>query len=284
MAPGPAWYGGLAAFAVACVLAIAALGILGVYQGLQQRTQWDRQGAAAYLERGLLHQEEGNLLLALAEFEEAVRLDPGLDEARTHLIEVRGLLGEQASPTSAALAEASRVLLDNAWSLYEEEDWDGVIIKLEQLKRLDPGALGPPENDLLFEAYRRAGTRSVQTGQIHEAESLFGRALALRPDDLEISNQHHWAALYVQAMEVWELDWEESVALLEELHVLSPDYADSRARLHQAYVSWADQHSRAGDWCQAEDAYFRALEVMAGPGVEQRMEEASARCLEAAGG
>ncbi|MDH4207720.1 MAG: tetratricopeptide repeat protein, partial [Anaerolineae bacterium] len=70
------WYSALALLASAILSATVGLGLRGAEQGLEIRRQRSAQVGAEYYQRGLIHLEQGNYLLALAEFEEAVRLAP----------------------------------------------------------------------------------------------------------------------------------------------------------------------------------------------------------------
>ena len=89
-----------------------------------------------YYRRGMLHLEEGNYLLALAELEAAVQLAPDYTEAQEQLARVQALIGDQSTEHSVPGGDVAGTLYRETRSLYAGGQWEDVIRNLEELRRL----------------------------------------------------------------------------------------------------------------------------------------------------
>jgi tetratricopeptide (TPR) repeat protein len=260
--PGFLWYVALSLLASALLLATIGLGLLGARHGLEQRRSRDREIGMEYYRRGLLHLEEGNYLLALAEFEAAVQLAPDYTEAQEQLASVQALVGDQTTSTVVPGGEAASTLYGEARSLYADERWEEVILNLEQLRHLDSAYQRQEVEEMLFNAYFQQALILMEAGELEEALVHLDSALEIRPDDQNVSDQRLWLSLYLAGLTHWGIDWEKVVETLQELYELNPTFLNVEQKLHDAYLSLGDRYYEEGAWCVAEQQYGAALQVV----------------------
>ncbi len=279
--PGLLWYVALSLLASAFLAVTIGLGLVAAVHGLEDRQERAREVGLEYYRRGLIHLQEGNYLLALAELEEAVRLAPDYAEAREQLAAVQDLIGDRDIASSETPGEVGVTLYAQAKATYSEERWGEVIAKLEQLRRVDPSYRRQEVEEMLFNAYYREAMRLMEAGELEEALAKLDDALDLRPDDPRASEQRHWLSLYLTALTQWGVDWEQVVESLEDLHALNSDFLDVQQRLHDAYLSLGDVYSEEGAWCVAESQYVAALEIMVTEAAVAKRDDARELCVEA---
>jgi len=260
------------------ILVIVALALLGVYQGVQERTRLNRAAASEHYHKGLEQLVLENYELARAEFELALQLDPKNQDAATKLAEVNALLGSQATPTSGMRHQTAILLYNEARQLYNQGDWEGVIAKLEQVQALEPEYEREQVTLLLVEAYHKAGLRLVDENRMEEAIRYFDRALELRPAEAEIREQKRLASLYLAGLGYWGANWQGAIDSFSVLYQLKPDYKDTRQRLYDAYVAYADTLYDDGDWCAARDRYDAALAMTFSEELKAKRESAAQQC------
>jgi tetratricopeptide (TPR) repeat protein len=279
--PGLLWYVVLSLLSSALLSATVGLAVLGMRDGLEERGRRNRDIGLEYYRRGLVHVEEGNYLLALAEFEKAVQLAPEYTEAREQLAFVQALVEDQAMPTSVALSEAVITLYGEARVLYADEQWEEVIIKLEQLRRLDASYHRQEVEEMLFDAYCRQATSLMEAGDLEEALARLESASEIRPDDQTITEQRLWLSLYLTGLTRWGVDWESAVETFQELYELNPYFLDVEQRLHDACLNLGDVYYEEGAWCVAEHQYGVALQIMITEAAIAKRDEARELCVEA---
>lgn len=272
------WYSGLIFVAAALTLAVLGLGAVGAYQGFMERTHLDRSSAQLHYNRGLGYLDEGNYLLAVAEFEEAVRLNPADTEAQRQLLRARTLVESQAPIDSEALDMAASVLFEGGQELFGKGDYWGAIEKLEQLRRLAPQFSPTEAADLLFESYLAAGQAEVDLNDVVAASSHFAAALTLRPEDEEAIAGQSLATLYLEAKGLWGQDWPGAVERLAQIYAQGPDYADVPQLLAEAHRQWGLVLVTQKEWCQAEREFSLALEISSDPTIRSQHDDAARRC------
>jgi tetratricopeptide (TPR) repeat protein len=265
------------------ILVIAALALLGVYQGVQERTRLNRAAAVEHYQKGLEQLALQNYELARAEFELAVQLDANNRDAATKLAEVNALISSQPTATSALRLQTVVLLYNEARESYNRSDWEGVISKLEQVRTLDPEYERDTIVSLMVEAYVNAGLRLIEGNRMEEAIRYFDRALELQPASEEAREQKRWASLYLAGQGYWGADWLGAIESFSVLYQLKPDYKDTRQRLHDAHVAYADTLYEGGDWCAARDHYDSAIAMMPSDALTVKREEAAQNCAVAPG-
>ncbi|MGC8839801.1 MAG: tetratricopeptide repeat protein, partial [Anaerolineae bacterium] len=168
---------GLVFCSLSMVLGAAAL---GAYHGARDRLVAMQAAAQEHYQRGLEHRQAGEWELARVEFEEALRLNPGMEEARQQLSEVLGALAAQPTATSEARTQAVVALLEEAQALYRAGQWEEAARRLETVRSLDPDFQPDLLAELLYNAYLGAAQEMEKAGRDEEALAYYGKALALR--------------------------------------------------------------------------------------------------------
>jgi tetratricopeptide (TPR) repeat protein len=279
--PGRLWYFALALLASALLSGTLLLGLTGAERGIDIRRQRGRELSEEYYARGMTHLEQSNYLLALAEFEEAVRLAPDNSEALEQLGLLQAFLGEEAVAAGGVSSEALLNLYGEARALYSQEDWAEAIVKLEQLRRVDPEYRAQEVAAMLFDAYRGQSTMLLESGELEDAMSLLDSALELKPDDPDTAELHQWLTLYMDGLAHWGVDWEKAVGTLRELYELNPSFLDVGRRLHDALLSLGEVYAGQGAWCTAESQYAEAMRVMPSEAASAAHAEALNLCVQA---
>jgi len=277
-AGGCSWAMTAGMLAGCAILIITGLALLGIYQGMQERTRLNRAAAEEHYKKGLEQLAVENYELARAEFELTIQLDPKNKDAAQKLAEVNALLSNRATPTSAVRHQTAILLYNEARALYNKGDWEGVITKLEQVQALEPDYEREQVTMLLAEAYYKAGLKLVDEDRMEEAVRYFDRALELQPAEQEIREQKRLAALYLAGLGYWGANWQGAIESFNVLYQLQPDYKDTKKRLHDAHVAYADDLYNKAEWCQARDQYDSALAITFSEEVKAKRDEAAQYC------
>ena len=265
------------------LLVIVVLGILGVYQGMQERTRVNRAAALEHYQKGLEQLTMEHYELAGAEFELAVQLDPKNRDAANKLAEVGALISSQPTATSSLRYQAVLLLYNEARAFYNQGDWEGVISKLEQVRSLEPDYERESIAQLLVEAYHNTGVGLVGADRLEEAIRYFDQVLELRPAEDAARDQKRWASLYLAGLGYWGADWQGAIESFSVLYQLNPDYKDALQRLYAAHLSYADALLAEADWCAARDHYDSSLAMIPTEEVKVKREGAAQNCVVAAG-
>jgi tetratricopeptide (TPR) repeat protein len=281
VSPGRLWYFALALLALALLSGTILLGLTGAEHGLDIRRQRGRELSQEYYARGIAHLEESNYLLALAEFEEAVRLAPDNAEALEQLGLLQAFLGDEAVAAGGVSSEALLNVYGEARTLYSQEEWAEAIVRLEQLRRVDPEYRAQEVEPMLLDAYRRQSAILLEAGELEDAASLLERALELNPNDPNTAELHQWISLYMDGLARWGGDWEAAVAVLRELYALNPGFLDVQPRLHDALLGLGGVYGGQGAWCMAETQYAEAMRVMPSEAASAAHAEALSLCVQA---
>ncbi|MBC7224129.1 MAG: PD40 domain-containing protein [Anaerolineae bacterium] len=267
--------GGLVLCSLVMVLGAAAL---GAYHGARDRVLATRQAALEHYQRGLEHRQAGELELARVEFEEALRLNPGLEQARRQLNEIASALTAQPTATSETRTHAVEALLAEAQELYSAGQWEETARRLETIRGLDPDFQPELLAELLYNTYLSAAQEMEQAGRDEEALAFYDKALALRPEDPGIKAAQERLSLYGAVLASWGRDWEDTIRTLERLRELDPTFRDVEPRLARALVAAGDAYRQQERWCLAADRYARALLIRPDEAVQQKADAAQDAC------
>lgn len=264
--------------ALAVVLVVGGLAAAAVWQGMRDRGGAQTEAALEHYERGEAHLADENLELAIAEFEQALRLDPGLVEASDRLAEAEALLAARPTPTSILQQAVEQSHWDALQEAIAQQDWALALQRAEQIAAMDPDYRRQEREEILFQIYYNLGLRSVEENRMEEAVAYFDRALALQPNSAQASLAQSAAKLYMDGVRYAGSDWAAAVDRLSMLYTLDPDYRDVRERLHEAYLAYGQQLADREDWCLAALQYRRAQELMPAAATEALAQQADERC------
>jgi tetratricopeptide (TPR) repeat protein len=279
------WIGGAIAF---LALAILSFSIIRGYQdGLMRQQMQRRQEIAIHLQQAEDLRAEGNRQAALAEYQQVLLLDPQNEEA---ISGIGRLLEEPTDGGTTGLPTANKPTptptpmnpLELTWAdaqaLYSIGRWEEAIDRLLEVKAADPEFHAEQVEDMLYTAYVSLGTEKSNAGSLEEAVNLFDKALALRPNAVEIRTMRDVTAQYVDALTYWYADWPRVISLLEDLYQRNPNYRDVRQRLQEAHLDYAETLARQGNWCDAAEQYSEAITIQNGPGLAEKESEFQLLC------
>lgn len=277
--------------AVATLLAVILVLFLilrGYQDGIRRSEAQGRQQIAILLQNAQDLQAEGQPREALTEYQKVLSLDPENEDA------IRGigrLLDPQATatpepPTPAppsptpTLLNPIEIVWADAQAHYNAGRWQEAIDRLLQVRATQADFHADEGDEMLYTAYVSLGTEKSNAGGLEEAVQLFDKALALRPDAVQIRTIRDVTAQYVDALTYWFADWPKVIELLDDLYRRSPGYRDVRQRLQQAHVEYGDSLARQGDWCAAAAEYDSAIAVQDGPGLGVKFDELTVLCAQ----
>jgi len=270
------------AIAAVVVLAILGLGAAGIYYGLKDRDKVEHQAAEEHYNKGISHMQQGELELAIREFEAVLLLEPKHDRAITKLAEAREGQQVAAEPTATATTASEDQTLakvfDDLRIANDNRDWPTVFTLADEMVARDPTYRRAEVDQILFGAYYASGQELVQQDRMKEALRLFDRALELQPDNAEVQQARKLAVLYMNGMAYWGADWATTLENLVPLYELAPDYRDVRQRTHDAYVYYGDFLAEREDWCAAEKQYGLALEIVPSSALFDKRQETIGYC------
>ncbi len=271
-----------AALMVTCVLlGFLSAGMMGVYEGLQERARLNREAAVEHYHKGLARLEAGEHELAIAEFEQALRLSPGYPEAQEKIREIRAQMQAEVptpTPTSETVNQAVDTLYNQAKSLYDQGRWEEAALRSLQLQELAPLYRTGEVENLLFSAYYKNAMQLVDEGRLEEALRNFDKALEVRPDDPAVLEQRELVSLYLTGLGYWNADWNRTIKVFSELYQLEPGYKDVEQRLYEAYVSYGDYLGEQESWCSAESQYAEAMRIKRSDTLSQKQNDAAYLC------
>lgn len=266
-----------------CVsLLYGGIGVLAAYHGIQERAQEMQSEAEVHYQRGQTHLANNALELAVAEFEQALRLNPNLLQAREALRETQRIAQSQPTPTSETRSAAAAELFEQAQTEIAGEDWPAAIETLSQVRDLDPEYEKAQVSQLVYQANYQQGLQLINPDQIGEALLYLERALAEAPDDKVVKLEAAKASLYLEGVTALiESDASRAVNALSQLYREADDYLDVGDQLRQAYELYGDELAAGDEWCLAEAQYIEAAELVSNESVlANKLEVSQERCAE----
>ena len=264
---------------LACVLVmILGLGALGVYHGLQERDRLDRKAAWDHYNKGVAHLGEGDLELAIVELESALRLNPEGEDIQDRLDEAKAAIQTQPTPTSLVRLRTAQAYYEKARTLFEQARWEEAIVELETVVALDPTYRREEIDTMLFESFSAGALRLRDENRLEEAILRWDRALQIRPVDEFARRQRDLASLYLTGIDYWGANWQRAVESFQQLYATEPGYLDTEHRLGEAYERNGDEFAQDGQWCEAEQQYGRALQILPAARLQGKRDDAAQQC------
>ncbi|MCU0522729.1 MAG: hypothetical protein MUF84_18830, partial [Anaerolineae bacterium] len=258
---------------------LAAAAYAGIYAGERDRVARREAALEEHYQAGIVALNEGRAERAAAEFAYVLEQEPSHALAEQGLNEARIRLEVKPTPTLEAAQSLADLLLEQARTSYDGEDWVATARTLTQLRSLDPSFNQEAVEEMLFESLYRAGQDYLTQDQLEIGISYLDQAIALRPLDAEVVAERNLTAKYLDALNYWGVDWELCITRFEALYATAPDFRDVTQRLYRAYVEAGDVLAGRGDMCPAEVQYTQALRMFVDTSVEQARASAAQTCL-----
>ena len=175
-------------------------------------------------------------------------------------------------------------LMRQAGDAIAARNWDEVVQRLEEARNLVPQQDRSSLEADLFEAYLNLAQKVVDGSQgrpteIDRALTLYNKALAIRPQDMQASTARGYAQAYVNGNEAMKGGrWSEALQYLEPLYATLPNYLQGEATrlLYNAYMRDGDDLMAAENRGSAWERYYRASQLQ---GIDTKTAQALAASL-----
>jgi tetratricopeptide (TPR) repeat protein len=273
----------LLAFVLVISLSVAVAAYLGLQRGEQDKEAQRLAAIEEHYRKGLERLDSGDYVLAIAEFEYVLKLDPQNGLARQGIAEAQARQRQQATLVPTPTSEMVRIVTDDlyrkALAHYQAGRWADAAALLTQLRALDPDYQTDAVKDMLFTSLYRAGMALLDEDRFEEGVFYLDQAIALRPLDARAVEQRNLAVQYMTAVGYWGVDWELCIRHFKQLYAAAPNYKDVLRRLYRAYVTYADAWASQGEMCPAQELYASALQYINDASTEQKRAEAEQVCL-----
>ena len=269
-------------FACATLAMIAASGVAGYYQGTRDREERTLETAALHFSRGQQNMQAKKYELATAEFEYVLQIAPDYPRAAELLAETRRRMTVVPTPTAqATVTSAITDIYKQGQAAFQAKDWSRAADLLAQVRAIDPAYEKAAVEDMLFTARYNNGMRLLSSNLLEEGILYLDLASELRPLDPNAVTQRKLASMYLTATGYWGANWQKAIDRLSELYAIAPNYLDTGKRLIEAYTNYAEQYTKAQDYCPAEIILSDTLKFGANPAVQARLTDAHQRCMSA---
>lgn len=289
-------------------LAIILLGgLLGIPQGINDRVKMAEAQAApkiqSQLDSAKLDIEEGRYEVALG------RLDWILEEMSPYLSEEElAEVGELYSQTLLRLSSSGTPtpepsptptvpvntptpdlrgeedLFTTAQEQIAAEAWDDAIQTLEALRQKNLDYKTIQVDGMLYVALRNRGVQKILAEGSLEP-GIYDLTLAERfaPLDTTAEGFRTWARLYLTGASYWGVDWSQVVFFFEQVYPQLPNLRDgtnmtATERFRIGAIEYAYQLAAAGEYCEAQELFDRALALGADPVAQPTAQWAAEEC------
>lgn len=215
---------------------------------------------AARLEQLALAYEQANAAIAAEDWDTA--------EARLRsILAVDPVYADASQRLDSVLHQREASTLFHAGvAFYDEGQYSQAIGQLEQLTELDSAYQQDAVRELLFVLYLRDGrsllaTPDASADSIRQALARFGKALILRPRNVEAAEEQQLAHRYLNARQALDRnDLAQAEATLLDLLAQQPDYAGGQAAelAYGLLLQRGQQAGAAGDAAAAARAFQQA--------------------------
>ena len=277
-----------------CVL-LAALGLAiggGYVAGQTQRNTSATQTTIVELDLQFQLAVEdmagGRYGLAVQRLEWILTRDPDYPGAAERLIQSRRFAGQAnatslpVSPTAIPPSEAKTLeeRFQEARTLYENDQLDAAILRLQELQAIDSTFREAEVQQLLYDALVELGLRYVRSeDRLEEGIILLNQAKAIKPLEDQVEGERLLATFYITSETYWGLDWSIVIRNLAEIYAVAPNYHDVSDRLWEAHVNYGNQLAQGGAPCEATEQYDEALTLRDDAEIEEKASAAQEACL-----
>jgi tetratricopeptide (TPR) repeat protein len=259
------------------LIALGALG--GVWAGLQDRQADEQARAEKYYQEGIANRAAGKLLLAKADFEYVLKLNPIYPGAREQLTLLQDLLTVRPTPTFVAEVNVAAQLYQAGLDAYEKREWLKAIQILAQLRAINPTYEQAGVAQTIYNAALTYGQDLLQDNRLEEGLTYLEQAAYIKPLPAEAETAAQYARLYITARDYWNVNWQKAIESFGELYQVAPGYQDTFARYVEAHILYGDERTRAGDPCAAQPLYEEANQLRPADALQAKAEKAKQDCL-----
>jgi tetratricopeptide (TPR) repeat protein len=276
----------IVACAMAAALAVAAGG--GVIAGQNQRNIQATQTTVADLDvqysLGINDLQQGRYELAALRFRWIIERVPDYPGAAQKLAEAESLLAQGGGVPSVIETpvlvplQSPEELFAEAQDLFNRQDWENAIIRLQQIQALDPAYQQIQVREMLYQALATLGLSYIRGDRIQEGLVLLEQAEAIRPLDDQTAGERYFASLYITGRTYWGLSWPVVIQNFQALYDVVPNYRDVASRLREAYTAYGDQLTALGAHCDAAVQYEAALNLQEDDTVREKYRAATEAC------
>jgi hypothetical protein len=299
-APSPAarkkFPGWLTALVLIILIVIGILGGYGSGMGKRYAAQ-DTQVAGQLQEQyqlGLQAMDAGKYEVARQHFEYIIQNSPefpGIQNAYTDLLvrmAITPTLVPTLTPTVTPTPDLRSVdeIYNNVVALISAPnedlcayDWDGIINKLDSLRKADSTYHAAEVDGMYYIALRSRGVCKIypQTYQpnaycedlnINLNGGIYDLTLAenFAPLDSKADSMRTWARMYIAGASFWDQDWAQAKNFFTQVMNALPNLSDSSCvsateRWRQASINYGLQLLNSGDYCGAEAQFADAMSI-----------------------
>ena len=275
------------------MLALIAVGVLGGYNsGMGKR--YSAQGTLVtgqlqeQFQLGVKAMDMGQYEIAKQHFEFIIQKNPdypGVRSAYTNLIvqmQITPTLTPTLTPTITPTPDRRSVddIYTNVVALLSANDpnlcgrdWDGIITRLDSLRKADITFHTAEVDGWYFVSLRNRGVCKIYPQQYESNAScddlhinLEGGILDLTmaerfgPLDNDATALRTWARLYIAGASFWDQDWVQAKHYFRQVMDNVPYFSDSTCtsateRWRQATIKYAEKLMNDGDYCGAENQF-----------------------------
>lgn len=255
---------------VALLVAVMGFTAAGVLQGLNDREVVSTTEAIAAYERGRELVDQGQYDLAIAYFQEALRLEPNFPAAQQLMAVAEQELAAQQggapvvieeTPTPADTFDADGAFT-GATEALENKEWvvaaDGFTTIQVQAPTYRPDEV----NAGLFTAYVGLGQEALEDRDLDNALRYFDQALLVNPSASDLAELRRLTSSYRTAMVAFEREnWSQAADQFRAVYVIDPDFLEVAENLKQSHLELADAFAERDIWCDAAQNYRAALSI-----------------------
>ncbi len=252
--------------------------VLGVYDGLKERTTVRAQQVTQLYQQAEAYANNQQTELAIAELNQLLTLDPGHPQARELLARLQAEPTATAPPVSTERQNVAADLFEQAKALTLQGDWQQAIETLQQVRDINPTFMPGEVSAALYNANFELGLRLETEGDLQGALHAFDEALVERPNDPTVTAEWEKVSLYLSLDTADPTDFENTLVVLNRLYAIDPNFADVADRLFDTYRNYGDALAAQNEWCLAQARYESALELRTDANLETLAKDAAFRC------
>lgn len=272
---------------VALFAVIVAM-IGGVYAGQKERnlnaTQTTEISMAVQFDLGVENLNNGLYDLALERFywiRDRQPDFPGLEEiiAEAEYLKISADTVLNPPSTDDPISTDLGTLFAEAESRYAVNDWERVIEICDQISAIDPSFNKIQLEEMLYTSLKTLGLSYIRGDRLEEGIFLLDRATSLQPLDDVSEGEIYLANLYITAKSYWNINWPVTIANLQAILVVAPDYKDASEKLFEALLLFGDQLMAQRLYCDAETQYQTAADIKITEELQGKLSQATDFCI-----